>query len=100
MRAYNPGKDVKDIPKLLMFMPTRHAGLRKWKAARPGISSVSSGSETGYRIHSAKRLSILLEAISVAESVIDQSIEPESGGDKDKLAMALEIAAAQANLQR
>jgi elongation factor G len=34
---------------------------------------------------------ILLESISFAEAVVSQSIEPESGGDKDKLSLALEV---------
>ncbi|HUR54446.1 MAG TPA: elongation factor G, partial [Gemmataceae bacterium] len=34
---------------------------------------------------------ILLEAISFAEAVVSQSIEPDSGADRDKLGIALEI---------
>jgi len=34
---------------------------------------------------------ILLETISFAEAVVSQSIEPESGGDRDKLGLALDI---------
>src|SRR6185369_11087020 len=34
---------------------------------------------------------IILERITFAEAVVSQSIEPESGADKDKLGLALEV---------
>ena len=48
---------------------------------RPGSSS---------SVCSSRRLAVVLK-ISFAEAVVSQSIEPESGGDKDKLALALEV---------
>jgi elongation factor G len=94
MRAYNAGKDVKEnISKLYHVHADPNRGLEEVESAPAGDIVAVIGlkdsvtgdtlSETGHPI--------LLETISFAEAVVSQSIEPDSGGDRDKLAMALGI---------
>jgi elongation factor G len=94
MRAYNPGKDVKEnIPKLYHVYADPARGLEEVENGPAGdivcvvgLKDTVTGDTLCETAHP-----ILLEAISFAESVVSQSIEPESGADKDKLAIALEV---------
>ncbi len=94
MRAFNPGKDVKEnIAKPFHVHADPDRGLEEVDQGPAGdivcvvgLKDTVTGDtlcETGHPI--------LLEAISFAESVVSQSIEPDSGGDKDKLALALQV---------
>jgi elongation factor G len=94
MRAYNAGKDAKEnIAKLFHVHADPNRGLEEVESAPAGDIVAVIGlkdsvtgdtlSETGHPI--------LLEAISFAEAVVSQSIEPDSGGDRDKLGTALAI---------
>jgi elongation factor G len=94
MRAYNPGKDVKEnIPKLYHVHADPARGLEEIDRGPAGdivcvigLKASATGDtlcETGHPI--------LLEPITFAETVISQSIEPESSAEKDKLAFALEV---------
>jgi elongation factor G len=94
MRAYNPGKEVKEnIPKLFHVHADPARGLEE-VASGPagdivcvlGLKDTVTGDTLCETAHP-----ILLEPITFAESVVSQSIEPDSGGDRDKLGLALEI---------
>src|SRR5262245_39011256 len=94
MRAYNPGKDVKEnIPKLYHVHADPARGLEEVPDGPAGdivcvlgLKDTVTGDTLCETAHP-----ILLEPISFAESVVSQSIEPDSGADKDKLGQALEI---------
>ncbi|MFM8273239.1 MAG: elongation factor G [Gemmata sp.] len=94
MRAYNPGKDVKEnVAKLFHVHADPARGLEEVDAGPTGdivcvvgLKDTVTGDTLCETAHP-----ILLESISFAEAVVSQSIEPESGGDKDKLALALEV---------
>lgn len=94
MRAYNPGKDLKEnIPKLFHVHADPARGLEEVENGPAGdivcvvgLKDTVTGDTLCETAHP-----ILLETISFAESVVSQSIEPESGADKDKLALALEV---------
>ncbi|MBY0459411.1 MAG: elongation factor G, partial [Gemmataceae bacterium] len=94
MRAYNPGKDVKEnIAKLFHVHADPARGLEEVETGPAGdivcvvgLKDTVTGDTLCETAHP-----ILLEAINFAEAVVSQSIEPESGGDKDKLTLALEV---------
>ena len=94
MRAYNPGKDVKEnIPKLFHVHADPNRGLEEVESAPAGDIVAVVGlkdSATGDTLCETAH-PILLEPISFAEAVVSQSIEPDSGADKDKLGLALEM---------
>jgi elongation factor G len=91
-RAYNPGKDVKEnVAKLFHVHADPNRGLEEVESAPAGDIVAVVGlkdSVTGDTLCDTQN-PILLEAISFAEAVVSQSIEPESGGDRDKLGNAL-----------
>jgi len=94
MRAYNPGKDVKEnIPKLYHVHADPNRGLEEIESGLTGdivcvlgLKDTVTGDTLCETAHP-----ILIEAINFADAVVSQSIEPESGGDKDKLGLALEV---------
>jgi elongation factor G len=94
MRAYNPGKDVKEnVAKLFHVHADPARGLEEVESGPAGdivcvvgLKDTVTGDTLCETAHP-----ILLEAITFAEAVVRQSIEPESGADKDKLALALEV---------
>lgn len=91
-RAYNPGKDTKEnIAKLFHVHADPNRGLEEVHAAPAGDIVAVVGlkeSVTGDTLCDTQH-PILLEAITFAEAVVSQSIEPESGADRDKLSSAL-----------
>jgi elongation factor G len=93
-RAYNPGKDTKEnVAKLFHVHADPNRGLEEVDSAPAGDIVALVGlkdSVTGDTLCDTLH-PILLEAISFAEAVVSQSIEPESGGDRDKLAAALGV---------
>lgn len=94
MRAYNTGKDVKEnIAKLFHVHADPARGLEEVENGPTGdivcvvgLKDTVTGDTLCETAHP-----ILLEPISFAEAVVSQSIEPDSGADKDKLAQSLEI---------
>ncbi|MBP3956578.1 GTP-binding protein [Gemmata sp. G18] len=94
MRAYNPGKDIKEnVAKLFHVHADPARGLEEVENGPAGdivcvvgLKDTVTGDTLCETAHP-----ILLEAITFAEAVVSQSIEPESGADKDKLALALEV---------
>ena len=92
MRSFNPGKDVKEnISKLFHVHADPSRGLEEVESAPAGdivavigLKETSTGDTLCETQHP-----ILLEPIRFADAVVSQSIEPESGGDKDKLGIAL-----------
>ncbi|MDY3563428.1 GTP-binding protein [Gemmata sp. JC673] len=94
MRAFNPGKDAKEnVAKLFHVHADPARGLEEVESGPAGdivcvvgLKDTVTGDTLCETAHP-----ILLEAITFAEAVVSQSIEPESGGDKDKLALALEV---------
>ncbi len=94
MRAYNPGKDVKEnVAKLFHVHADPARGLEEVESGPAGdivcvvgLKDTVTGDTLCETAHP-----ILLEAITFAEAVVSQSIEPESGADKDKLNLALEV---------
>ena len=93
-RAFNTGRDVKEnIAKLFHVHADPNRGLEEVEMAPTGDIVAVVGlkeSKTGDTLCDTQH-PILLEPISFAEAVVSQSIEPESGKDKDKLANALEM---------
>src|SRR3954469_9725223 len=94
MRAYNTGKDVKEnVAKLFHVHADPARGLEEVETGPTGDIVCVVGLKdtvTGDTLCDTQH-PILLEAITFAESVVSQSIEPESGGDKDKLGHALAV---------
>jgi elongation factor G len=94
MRAFNPGKDVKEnVAKLFHVHADPNRGLEEVPEGPAGdivcvvgLKDTVTGDTLCETAHP-----VVLEAITFAESVVSQSIEPESGGDKDKLAEALRV---------
>jgi len=94
MRAYNPGKDVKEnIAKPFHVHADPARGLEEVPEGPAGdivcvvgLKDTVTGDTLCETAHP-----ILLETISFADAVVSQSIEPDSGGDRDKLGLALEI---------
>lgn len=94
MRALNPGKDVKEnISKPFHVHADPARGLEEVPEGPAGdIVCVVGLKETGTGDTLCETAHpILLETISFAEAVVSQSIEPDSGGDRDKLGLALEV---------
>ena len=93
-RAYNPGKDVKEnVAKLFHVHADPARGLEEVETGPAGDIVCVVGLKdtvTGDTLCDTQH-PILLESITFAESVVSQSIEPDSGGDKDKLAHALTV---------
>ena len=91
-RAFNSGKDVKEnIAKLFHVHADPNRGLEEVETAPAGDIVAVIGlkdSATGDTLCDTAH-PIVLESIQFAEAVVSQSIEPESGGDKDKLTGAL-----------
>ena len=93
-RAFNPGKDVKEnVAKLFHVHADPARGLEDVESGPAGdivcvigLKDTVTGDTLCDTAHP-----ILLEAISFAEAVVSQSIEPDSGADKDKLNLALEV---------
>lgn len=94
MRAFNPGKDVKEnVAKLFHVHADPARGLEEVDSGPAGDIVCVVGLKdtvTGDTLCDTQH-PILLEAITFAEAVVSQSIEPESGGDKDKLGLALDV---------
>ena len=94
MRAFNPGKDVKEnVAKLFHVHADPARGLEEVDSGPAGDIVCIVGLKdtvTGDTLCDTQH-PILLEAITFAEAVVSQSIEPESGGDKDKLGLALDV---------
>jgi elongation factor G len=94
MRAYNPRKDIKEnIAKLFHVHADPARGLEEVESGPAGdivcvigLKDTATGDTLCETAHP-----IILEPITFAEAVVSQSIEPESGADKDKLALALEV---------
>jgi elongation factor G len=93
-RAFNPGKDIKEnIAKLFHVHADPNRGLEEVENAPAGDIVAVIGLKdtvTGDTLCETQN-PILLEAIQFADAVVSQSIEPESGADKDKLANALSM---------
>jgi len=93
MRALNPRRDTKEnIAKLYHVHADPNRGLEEVESGPAGDIVCVIGLKdtvTGDTLCDTQH-PILLEAISFADAVVSQSIEPESGGDKDKLGLALE----------
>jgi elongation factor G len=93
-RAYNPGKDVKEnVAKLFHVHADPARGLEEVEGGPAGDIVCVIGLKdtvTGDTLCDTQH-PILLEAITFAEAVVSQSIEPDSGADKDKLAHALGV---------
>jgi elongation factor G len=94
MRALNPGKDVKEnVAKLFHVHADPARGLEEVDSGPAGDIVCVVGLKdtvTGDTLCDTQH-PILLETITFAEAVVSQSIEPESGGDKDKLSQSLEV---------
>ena len=94
MRAYNPGKDVKEnVAKLFHVHADPNRGLEEVESGPAGdivcvvgLKDTVTGDTLCETAHP-----ILLEPITFAEAVVSQSIEPDSGADKDKLGLALHV---------
>ncbi|MBX9624717.1 MAG: elongation factor G [Gemmataceae bacterium] len=93
-RALNAGKDVKEnVAKLFHVHADPARGLEEVESGPAGDIVCVVGLKdtvTGDTICDTQH-PILLEAITFAEAVVSQSIEPDSGADKDKLALALGV---------
>jgi elongation factor G len=86
-RLYNPGKDSKEVVGKLYHIhadPSQRDELTESFAgdivATVGLKDAATGDTLCETQHP-----ILLEAITFAEAVVSQSVEPESAADKDKL---------------
>jgi elongation factor G len=92
MRALNCGKDTKEnVAKLFHVHADPNRGLEEVESAPAGDIVAIVGlkdSATGDTLCDTQH-PILLEPITFAETVVSQSIEPDSGADKDKLGTAL-----------
>jgi elongation factor G len=92
-RALNPRRDAKEnVAKLFHVHADPNRGLEEVESGPAGdivcvigLKDTSTGDTLCDTQHP-----ILLETISFAEAVVSQSIEPDSGADKDKLGLALE----------
>jgi elongation factor G len=93
-RVFNTGKDVKEnVAKLFHVHADPNRGLEEVDSAPAGDIVAIVGlkeSVTGDTLCDTQH-PILLEAINFAEAVVSQSIEPESGNDRDKLTQALAL---------
>ncbi len=93
-RALNPGNDKKEnVAKLFHVHADPNRGLEEVESAPAGDIVAVIGlkdTKTGDTLCETQH-PIVLESITFAEAVVSQSVEPESGADKDKLAQALEM---------
>lgn len=93
-RALNPGNDKKEnVAKLFHVHADPNRGLEEVESAPAGDIVAVIGlkeTRTGDTLCETQH-PIILETITFAEAVVSQSIEPESGADKDKLGIALEM---------
>jgi elongation factor G len=93
-RALNPANDKKEnMAKLFHVHADPNRGLEEVETAPAGDIVAVIGlkeTKTGDTLCDAHH-PIILEAITFAEAVVSQSIEPESGADRDKLGTALEV---------
>jgi elongation factor G len=93
-RALNPSNDKKEnMAKLFHVHADPNRGLEEVETAPAGDIVAVIGlkeTKTGDTLCDAHH-PIILEAITFAEAVVSQSIEPESGADRDKLGTALEV---------
>ena len=93
-RALNPGNDRKEnVAKLFHVHADPNRGLEEVESAPAGDIVAVIGlkeTKTGDTLCETQH-PIVLETITFAEAVVSQSIEPESGGDKDKLGLALDV---------
>ncbi len=92
-RVYNPGKDAKElVSKIYHVHADPKRNLEEVDEAVAGDIVALIGlrdSITGDTLCDSQH-PILLEAIHFAESVVSQSVEPQSSADKDRLAATLE----------
>ncbi|HEX3869824.1 MAG TPA: elongation factor G, partial [Pirellulales bacterium] len=92
-RVANSGRDCKEVLGKLYHVhadPSQRDELAEAYAGDIVATIGLKDSVTGDTLCETQH-PILLEAITFAEAVVSQSIEPESGGDKDKLGTSLEI---------
>ncbi len=93
-RALNPANDKKEnLAKLFHVHADPNRGLEEVDAAPAGDIVAVIGlkdTKTGDTLCETQH-PILLESITFAEAVVSQSIEPESGADRDKLGQALDV---------
>ncbi len=93
-RALNPVNDKKEnLAKLFHVHADPNRGLEELPEAPAGDIIAVVGlkdTKTGDTLCETQH-PILLETISFAEAVVSQTIEPESGGDRDKLVLALDV---------
>jgi elongation factor G len=91
-RAYNPGKDVKElISKIYHVHADPKRGREEVPSAPAGDIVALVGlrdSVTGDTLCETQQ-PILLEPIKFAEAVVSQSVEPQTSADKDKLTETL-----------
>jgi elongation factor G len=93
-RALNPGNDKKEnVAKLFHVHADPNRGLEEVDSAPAGDIVAIVGlkeTKTGDTLCETQH-PIVLEAITFAEAVVSQSIEPDSGADRDKLGLALDV---------
>jgi elongation factor G len=93
-RALNPGNDKKEnVAKLFHVHADPNRGLEEVPEAPAGDIVAVIGlkdTRTGDTLCETQH-PIVLESITFAEAVVSQSIEPDSGADKDKLQLALDV---------
>lgn len=93
-RALNPGNDTKEnVAKLFHVHADPNRGLEEVPSAPAGDIVAVVGlknTRTGDTLCDTQH-PVILENISFAEAVVSQSIEPESGADKDKLQQSLDV---------
>ena len=92
-RVFNPGKDAKELVSKIYHIhadPKRNLEEIEEAVAGDIVALVSlRDSITGDTLCDSQH-PILLEAIHFAESVVSQSVEPQSSADKDRLATTLD----------
>jgi elongation factor G len=93
-RALNPASDKKEnIAKLFHVHADPNRGLEEVESAPAGDIVAVIGlkdTKTGDTLCETQH-PLVLEPITFAEAVVSQSIEPESGADRDKLGLALDV---------
>jgi elongation factor G len=93
-RALNPVNEKKEnIAKLFHVHADPNRGLEEVESAPAGDIVAVIGlkdTKTGDTLCETQH-PIVLEAITFAEAVVSQSIEPESSADRDKLGLALDV---------
>jgi elongation factor G len=93
-RALNPANDRKEnIAKLFHVHADPNRGLEEVETAPAGDIVAVIGlkdTKTGDTLCETQH-PIVLESITFAEAVVSQSIEPDSGADRDKLGLALDV---------